>query len=125
MNSPQTKRLNHWTFQNRDQILPVHAVTFKSVLIPILKEHKSITISEDLFMDIIGMILKVDHLYFPAVFGHEYKNITIVWIMMRHLLDNLEQAAIATAHISHSRDIVEALQARYRQHRSSSFSTNS
>lgn len=56
MNSPQTKRLNHWTFQNRDQILPVHAVTFKSVLIPILKEHKSITISEDLFMDIIGMI---------------------------------------------------------------------
>ena len=90
MNSPQAKRLNHWTFQNRDQILPVHAVTFKSVLIPILKEHKSITISEDLFMDIIGMILKVDHLYFPAVFGHEYKYITVIGIMMRHLFDNLE-----------------------------------
>ena len=89
MNSPQTKRLNHWTFQNRDQILPVHAVTFKSVLIPILKEHKFITISKDLFMDIIGMILKVDHLYFPAVFGHEYKYITVIGIMMRHLFDNL------------------------------------
>ena len=36
VNSPQTKRLNHWTFQNRDQILPVHAVTFKVVLISIL-----------------------------------------------------------------------------------------
>ena len=111
MNSPQTKRLNHWTFQNRDQILPVHAVTFKSVLIPILKEHKSITISEYLLMDIIGMILKVYHLHLPAVFGHKDENITIVWIMMRHLFDNLEQAAIATAHIRHSRDIVETLQA--------------
>jgi len=69
-------------------------------------------------------ILKVDHLYLPAVFGHKDENITIVWIMMRHLFDNLEQAAIATAHICHSWDIVETLQTGYRQHRPSSFSTN-
>ena len=34
-----------------------------------------------------------------------------VGIMVRHLLDNLEQAAIAAAHIGHSGDIVETLQA--------------
>jgi hypothetical protein len=62
-------------------------------------------------MDIIGMILKVNHLHLPAVFGHEHEHITIVWIMVRHLLDYLEQAAIAAAHIGHSRDIVETLQA--------------
>jgi hypothetical protein len=62
-------------------------------------------------MDIIGMILKVHHLHFPTVFGHEYKYIAIIGIMVRHLLDNLKQAAIATAHICHSRDIVETLQA--------------
>ena len=62
-------------------------------------------------MDIIGMILKVYHLHLPAVFRHENEHIPIVWIMVRHLLDNLEQTVIAAAHICHSRDIVETLQA--------------
>ena len=109
--SLQTQFLHHRALQNCDQVLPVHTVTAETVLVPILQEHEAIAIGEHLLMDIIGMILEVYHLHLPAVFGHEHEHITIVWIMVRHLLDYLEQAAVAAAHIGHSRDIVETLQA--------------
>ena len=75
-------------------------------------------------MDIIGMVLKMYHLDFPAVFGHKHKHIPVKRIVMGHLLHNLEQTAIPTTHICHTWDIVEVLQAGYCQHRPSSFSTN-
>jgi hypothetical protein len=88
--SLQTKLLNYRTLQNCDQILPVHTVTLKTILIPILQEHETIPIGKDLLMDIVGMILKVHHLHLPAIFGHKNKYVTIVRIVMCHLLDYLE-----------------------------------
>ena len=46
-------------------------------------------------MDIIGMVLKVDHFHLTAILGHKDKHVAIVGIMMRYLLYYLQQTTIS------------------------------
>ena len=123
-NSLKSQLLHHRTLQYSHQILPVHAVALHPILILELQQHEPVATREHLLVDVVGVVLVMDHLHLSPVPGHEHEHVTVVRVVVGRLADYLEKAVVPAAHIRHARDIIEILQARYRQHSTSSFSTN-
>ena len=87
--SPKPQLLHHRTLQYSHQILPVHAVALHSILIPDLQQHEPVTVSEHLLVDIVGMVLVMNHLHLAPVLGHEHEHVTVVRVVVGRLADYL------------------------------------
>lgn len=74
-------------------------------------------------MQVIGMILKMNHLYLPTILGHEDIDITIHRITMIAGADYLKYPRCFATHIMEVGKKIEVLQAGNAQHRPSNFST--
>ena len=118
----QSYRADYWTFKDSYQTFPIDSVN--SCVFLKFNTHKAISISKTLLMQIIGMTFVMNHLYLTLVFRHENIDITIMRIPMVTGTDYLRYTRSLASHVMKGRQIIEVLQARYTQHRPSSFSTS-
>ena len=123
-NSPKPQFLHYRALQYSRQIFPVHAVALHPILIPELQQHEPVAVSEHLLVDVVGMVLVMNHLHLAPVLGHEHEHVTVVRVVVGRLAHYLEKAVVPAAHVRHARYVVEILQTRDCQHSASSFSTN-
>ena len=110
-------------YASDEALFPIYAVGSLTITSE-LHLYKPVAIYKGLLMQIVGMILVVDHAHPATVSRHEDIYITVQGIAVILVTYDLSHSGSLTTHIVKIWKKIEVLQARECQHRPSSFSTS-